>query len=134
MSTGFPHNPKKLMAIAAAAALSTENVNGTADPVITTDDAGNPLPLPKKRHLVGITTKLNPGMAWNPLVTLPRNMPCPCDSGKKYKHCHLPVMPRAIPEKLAAEYAEQIKGASFESLKFEGDPLEDDSADSKPNA
>lgn len=29
----------------------------------------------------------NPGYDWNPLRAH-RNIPCPCESGKKAKHCH----------------------------------------------
>lgn len=47
---------------------------------------------------------LKPGYSWNPLLGIPRNHLCPCDSGKKFKHCHLPTLPRAIPEQLAGEY------------------------------
>ena len=28
------------------------------------------------------------GRAWSPRLKNPRNKPCPCGSGRKYKHCH----------------------------------------------
>lgn len=59
---------------------------------------------------------LRPGFAWNPLLKIPRNQKCPCDSGKKFKHCHLINMPRAIPEKFAHEYVATMK--NVELLKF----------------
>jgi hypothetical protein len=48
---------------------------------------------------------LLPGGAWNPALKYPRNLPCPCDSGKKFKHCHLPHLPRAV----STEEAKDIK-------------------------
>jgi hypothetical protein len=67
---------------------------------------------------------LGDGFAWNPLLGLPRNMPCPCDSGKKYKHCHLLTMPRAIPIKLAMEYKAGMKNPF--AVKFTEDKHEED--------
>jgi hypothetical protein len=39
-----------------------------------------------------------PGWTQNPLLTLPRNGPCPCESGRKFKKCCLPDQPRYIRE------------------------------------
>lgn len=39
-----------------------------------------------------------PGFIRNPLLRFPRNKKCPCNSGKKFKHCHLNVLPYAIPD------------------------------------
>src|SRR3954464_10524091 len=50
-----------------------------------------------------------PGHAWNPLRTLPRNNPCPCRSGKKFKKCCLPTLPQAVSQKHAEEFKQQIK-------------------------
>lgn len=36
------------------------------------------------------------GSAWNPLQKYPRNEPCYCGSGKKFKKCCLPFEPLAI--------------------------------------
>lgn len=64
--------------------------------------------------------RLPKGMAWNPLLGLPRNSRCPCHSGKKFKNCHLDVLPKVIPEKLAQEYSEGIKvGAQFNFIREE---------------
>lgn len=49
-----------------------------------------------------------PGFEWNPLRSLPRNLPCPCQSGKKYKACHLDKMPLVVPVAVANDYREQI--------------------------
>lgn len=62
---------------------------------------------------------LKEGHAWNPLLKIPRNMKCPCGSDKKYKLCHLPTMPRAVPEKLAAEYRAAMKHVEY--AQFIGD-------------
>jgi len=40
--------------------------------------------------------KLKPGFVWNPMLKTPRNAKCPCGSGKKFKKCHMPGMPRAL--------------------------------------
>lgn len=42
------------------------------------------------------------GYVWSPLRKIPRNSKCPCDSGKKFKHCHLDkisptIDPHSIP-------------------------------------
>ena len=39
------------------------------------------------------------GYQFNEMRSLPRNRPCPCNSGKKFKKCHLPIMPDIIPTK-----------------------------------
>ena len=51
-----------------------------------------------------LAMKLKPGFVWNPLLKLPRNMRCPCGSGKKLKACHLDKFPRAIKKELADQY------------------------------
>lgn len=40
--------------------------------------------------------RLQPGYAWNPLRSVPRNFPCPCRSGKKFKSCHLDRLAPAV--------------------------------------
>lgn len=40
--------------------------------------------------------KVMPGWAWNPLLTLPRNQPCPCRSGLKFKTCCLRKLPKVV--------------------------------------
>ena len=39
---------------------------------------------------------VNEGYSWNPLTSFPRNAPCPCNSGKKFKKCHEGNIPIAI--------------------------------------
>lgn len=39
---------------------------------------------------------LTDGSQWNPWLNFPRNEPCPCKSGKKFKKCHLLTMSRAV--------------------------------------
>lgn len=48
----------------------------------------------------------NEGHTWNPLVRLPRNMQCPCFSGKKFKKCCLPVTPKIIAKEVLKNYLE----------------------------
>lgn len=43
------------------------------------------------------------GFIWNPLKSMPRNSPCPCGSGKKFKKCHLNVLPDVVPSKESLE-------------------------------
>lgn len=43
------------------------------------------------------------GFVANPYLRLPRNMACPCSSGKKFKHCCLPQMPRFVPQSVITE-------------------------------
>ncbi len=50
-----------------------------------------------------------PGMAWNPLKTLPRNLPCPCRSGAKFKTCCQPKLPMFVNAREAKIYSESIK-------------------------
>lgn len=68
---------------------------------------------------MGVIYKLKEGFAWNPLLKIPRNVPCPCDSGKKFKACHLLSMPRVVPQSLADEYKKGM--AHVEIIKFIGD-------------
>jgi hypothetical protein len=82
---------------------------------------------PEKRHQM-VTSPL-PGMEWNPLKGLPRNRPCPCRSGKKFKACHLDKLPPAVPEKLAKVYRDMI--ASGKEIRF---ITEENEADRAPSA
>lgn len=52
---------------------------------------------------------LVPGHVWNPLRALPRNRPCPCLSGKKFKACCLANLPLAVREADAKIYIEQMQ-------------------------
>lgn len=38
------------------------------------------------------------GYEWNKMRSLPRNGPCICDSGKKFKKCCLDKLPPVVPE------------------------------------
>src|SRR5581483_4355822 len=40
--------------------------------------------------------KLKPGFEENPLLKIPRNSRCPCQSGKKFKACCLVKIPTAV--------------------------------------
>lgn len=48
------------------------------------------------------------GFARNPLLGLPRNEPCPCRSGKKFKVCCLRTLPEVVPEVVAAQHRQQM--------------------------
>lgn len=63
------------------------------------------------------------GHAWNPLLELPRNMVCPCESGKKFKHCHLRTLPVVVTEGTAGDYKRAME-AGIEGIRFtKEDPL-----------
>lgn len=49
-----------------------------------------------------------PGFRWNPLLTLPPNRTCPCLSGLKFKRCCRDTLPKAVPEKVAKQFEEQM--------------------------
>lgn len=53
-------------------------------------------------------SKPQPGFAWNPLTSLPRNSKCPCLSGQKFKKCCLDKLPRVVPVNDAKHYKEQM--------------------------
>jgi hypothetical protein len=36
------------------------------------------------------------GHVWNPIRSYPRNNPCPCGSGKKFKKCHYKDLPPTL--------------------------------------
>lgn len=46
------------------------------------------------------------GNAFNPLLQFPRNHPCICGSGAKFKACCLRLQPRGIPKSLARRIIE----------------------------
>lgn len=72
-----------------------------------------------------------PGFQWNPLLNLPRNRPCPCLSGKKFKACCLDRLPKVVADTAAKEYREQMKKPDLvflthknqEEVKKRVDPL-----------
>lgn len=49
-----------------------------------------------------------PGYQWNPLLGLPRNKPCPCLSGKRFKACCLGRLPKVVADAVAKQYREQM--------------------------
>ncbi len=45
---------------------------------------------PEIKELCAVNLKLNTELkALPPIQKVERNQPCPCGSGKKYKHCHV---------------------------------------------
>lgn len=62
------------------------------------------------RQLSKLALKPKPGHDWNPLLKVPRNNPCPCQSGKKFKHCHLNLVPRIVEAKQAQHFKTAMKG------------------------
>ncbi len=51
--------------------------------------------------------------AYNPFLKWPRNRPCPCNSGKKFKVCCLDTIPKKIPLKNAALIMDGMKKAGI---------------------
>lgn len=56
-----------------------------------------------------LTLPAAPGLTHNPLRTLPRNEPCPCRSGRKFKLCCLAKLPQMVPKHVADSYREQMR-------------------------
>lgn len=48
------------------------------------------------------------GFEFNPWRSIPRNDPCPCGSGKKFKKCCLPRCPLAVEKDVAAELRKEM--------------------------
>ena len=55
------------------------------------------------------------GLAWNPLRELPRNRKCPCLSGKKFKVCHLSILPKVVTTADAENYRAQMEKPDFQT-------------------
>lgn len=49
------------------------------------------------------------GQVWNPARDYPRNAPCLCGSGKKYKKCHLPGMADCVEPAEALSISAKMK-------------------------
>lgn len=65
------------------------------------------------------------GMMWNPLLKHPRNEPCPCGSGIKFKRCHLNSMPVILPKQVIDQHIKaSIKEAASKAVCPHGVPLE----------
>lgn len=67
-------------------------------------------PLGNRAYRAGRRLALKPKKGWamNPLLQFPRNKPCPCRSGKKFKLCHLGLLPQVVPESVAKQFKEQM--------------------------
>lgn len=52
-----------------------------------------------------------PRLVPNPLLGFPRNDPCFCNGGKKFKNCHLKKLPRTILPSLAEETKQVLRAA-----------------------
>lgn len=61
-----------------------------------------------KKRMSRAHLALMPGFTWNPLRKLPRNMSCPCLSGKKFKVCCLNTLLPVVKAEDAKQYEEQM--------------------------
>lgn len=61
---------------------------------------------PRPKLISGRRLARHPKAGWcrNPLMGLPRNMSCPCFSGKKFKVCCLPLTHEYIPGEALEAY------------------------------
>lgn len=73
-----------------------------------------------------------PGFTHNPLLKLPRNMPCPCRSLKKFKVCCLPKLPQVVSIKDAELYREQMERPNLTFVTHENKELLRAAAELKP--
>lgn len=46
---------------------------------------------------------------WNPLLKIPRNSPCPCQSGRKFKTCCLTKLPTSVTKEVALKFKTQMR-------------------------
>ncbi len=67
----------------------------------------------KKKGLEGRKLAFIPteGRTWNPALNFPRTVKCFCESGKKFKNCHLPLLTRTVTKEQAVKLQVQIKAA-----------------------
>lgn len=49
------------------------------------------------------------GYVWNPLLKFPRNEPCFCNSGAKFKDCHLGKLKRTVSAKDSVEILKSMR-------------------------
>ncbi len=91
---------------------NTENENST-----TPDSVALPFPPPRPNRRMAWKPK--EGYEHNPLLTLPRNKPCPCRSGKKFKACCLDKLPRIVSKADADHFAEQMRQPDLVFLTVE---------------
>ncbi|AFC22542.1 hypothetical protein phi1422_0022 [Bdellovibrio phage phi1422] len=50
----------------------------------------------EKRNSHKMCYALESGNQWNPLKAYPRNLPCPCGSGIKFKKCCVDKIPMTV--------------------------------------
>ncbi len=58
------------------------------------------------------------GAAWNPLLKYPRNLPCMCGSGFKFKQCCYKKLPRAVPKDWADAIEARWQDVIDQKIKF----------------
>ena len=80
-------------------------------------------------RLSKVGLKLHPSSRWNPLLNYPRNSPCPCQSGKKFKKCHLNMLPLAVKAEEAETYKKVM--AQHKTIMFTQPPIEVPEVDAK---
>lgn len=51
----------------------------------------------------------NVGYVWNPLLKFPRNEPCFCNSGKKFKRCCLNKMAKTVSARDSVEILKSMR-------------------------
>ena len=77
-----------LQAMAPAAPQPARMVESRVDPAGAPLPAGDGAPMGDAGGDVGVATRTRPAASPAASAKVPRNAPCPCGSGKKYKHCH----------------------------------------------
>jgi hypothetical protein len=84
-------------------------------------EASIPTKLQQQPHKLAI--KPLPGFTHNPLLKLPRNRKCPCLSGKKFKACHLPLLPRVVSQDDAEKFSKQMRQDDLVFITKENEAL-----------
>lgn len=74
----------------------------------------------------------SPGWTYNPLKGLERNSLCPCQSGKKFKKCHLNLLPELVPLEVAEKYRRVLKTTKV--IRFVNHDNEPDIPNREPEA
>src|SRR4051812_25939384 len=77
-------------------------------PTTTDESKGKPSSPARAVTLRSLGIKPRPGLVWNPLLRLPPNRKCPCQSGLKFKKCCRDKLPKAVPEKDADNFKLQM--------------------------
>lgn len=94
----LPPGPLELPGVDSVTARLHNRLKGDEAKVMAEARKAANLSKKKARRQVYVT---KPGFVWNPLLRYPRNEPCPCGSGMKFKKCHLDQLPQAIPKGVA---------------------------------